>query len=201
MAAERATRVLIVDDNRDVADGLAAILRILGCTVRVVYFSTQAVKEALDFLPDCIISDITMPGIDGYELAMRLRSEQMFQRVPIYAHTAIRNDTKAKEAGFDHVLLKPVTAAQLRELLTEVRTMEERLDNVEKTTKQHGEIVHEVKDLLKEVGADVKEMKGNLQGDVKELKQGLQEVKEDVKEIKHDLREVQKKQDATDERS
>jgi CheY-like chemotaxis protein len=122
---ERTPRILIVDDYPEVADGLAALFRKLDCTVRVVYLSENAVAEAIEFLPDCILSDISMPVIDGYELAERLRSEPLFQRIRIVAHTASADERRAKTAGFDRLLLKPVSRVQLLALLEELRPLEE----------------------------------------------------------------------------
>ena len=84
--ARPALRVLIVDDNQDAADSLAMLIELrmsapgasrLGnrYEVRVAYDGTEGLRVAREFVPDCLVSDISMPGMDGYALARAVRSE------------------------------------------------------------------------------------------------------------------------------
>ena len=76
-------RVLVVDDNRDGADSLAMLLRMWGYGVQVVYDGVAAVAAARANRPDCILSDIGLPGIDGYRMAEQLRGDESFKTLPL----------------------------------------------------------------------------------------------------------------------
>jgi DNA-binding response OmpR family regulator len=104
-------RVLIVDDNREAADTLGAVLVFLGYDVRVVYDSEMGLEEAASFEPDVAVWDIQLPGIDGYEAARRLRHMSEGQKVQLIALTALSGPDAAMEAlaaGFDRHMKKPV---------------------------------------------------------------------------------------------
>src|SRR4051812_34822092 len=94
-------RILVVDDNRDGADSLALLLTLWGYEVRAVYDGAEAVQAARDFKPDCILSDIGLPGIDGYRLAELFREDEALKGLPLVAITAYSDSRRAKEAGFD----------------------------------------------------------------------------------------------------
>ena len=189
-------RILVVDDNRDAADTLATLVRMWGYDVQVAYNGPDALQVARDYRPDCILSDIGLPGIDGYRLAALIRAEESLQKTALIAISAYADVEKAKHAGFDHYLIKPADLFLLERLVKEVHTMGKRLERIEETVQQHGAVVLQVKELMKEVKADVTEIKQGLQADVQELKKGLAEVKEDVKEMKEELREVKDNKDA-----
>ena len=118
-----ARRVLIVDDNRDAAETLGALLFALGTAVEVVH-SGQAALDALDrFEPDCVVLDIGMPGMDGYETARRIRASA-FSGVLLVALTGWgqeHDQRRAEAAGFDHHIVKPPDLDRLRDLLTRGR--------------------------------------------------------------------------------
>jgi CheY-like chemotaxis protein len=102
-------RVLVVDDNRDAADTLAELLRLCGATVRVCYSGEEALDatDGHDF--DAGVLDIHMPGIDGCELASRLRTAAEPHRVLLVALTGVSDDVarrRTAEAGFDLHLTK-----------------------------------------------------------------------------------------------
>lgn len=102
-------RVLVVDDNRDAADSLADLLRLCGAAVRVGYCGEQAlaITDGHDF--DAAVLDIHMPGIDGCELASRLRAAAHPRRVLLVALTGVSDDAarrRTAEAGFDMHLTK-----------------------------------------------------------------------------------------------
>lgn len=186
-------RILVVDDNRDGADSMALMLRLLGYDVLAVYDGAEAVQAARDYRPDCVLSDIGMPGMDGYRLAQRFRQDESFKGVSLIAITAYSDAGRAAAAGFDHHFVKPADPDKLEAILRSLLKVEQRLKRVEKVAERQTGAVEEVKELVQEVKEDVKEIKEGLQQDVKDLKQGLEEVKEEVKEIKEELREKEGK--------
>jgi CheY-like chemotaxis protein len=118
-------RVLVVDDNPDVTEVMQDALGALGCEPQVAHNGASALEAAATFLPDVAIVDIGMPGMDGYELARRLRT--MFDVRPsrIVALTGYGEEadrTRAREAGFDDHIVKPVLLTTLRELIQSCRT-------------------------------------------------------------------------------
>jgi PAS domain S-box-containing protein len=117
-------RVLLVDDNRDGADSLAALLRLMGHEVRVAYDGPEGAGAAEQFRPDVILLDIGLPKLNGYEVCRRVREQPWGRGVFIAALTGWGQDEdlrRAREAGFDEHLVKPVGAQRLTELLAGVR--------------------------------------------------------------------------------
>ncbi|WP_222615444.1 response regulator [Persicimonas caeni] len=113
-------RVLVVDDNVDIADALAALLDLQGCQVRVAHHGEAGLEEALDFEPEVIFLDIGLPGMDGYEVARQLRSHSLGDHTTLVALTGYGQASdrqKAVEAGFDHHLVKPARLDQIRQIL------------------------------------------------------------------------------------
>ena len=122
-------RVLVVDDNRDAADGLALLLDLHGHETRVAYEAEGALQAAKAFRPDVAILDIGMPVMDGYELARRLKKTPQAEKTVLVAMTGWGQEEdvrKGKEAGFDHHLVKPSEPAVLEKLLAEVAARRER---------------------------------------------------------------------------
>jgi len=118
-----ARRVLVVDDNVDAASTLSMLLKSLGHETKVVYDGAAAIDVAAKFQPDVVLLDIGMPGMDGYEVARRLRALKAQRPFRIVAVTGWGQDAdrlRAEEAGFDVHLVKPVDAGLL------VRVLEER---------------------------------------------------------------------------
>jgi signal transduction histidine kinase/ActR/RegA family two-component response regulator len=112
-------RILIVDDNRDAADTLAALLGRLGATVGVAYGGADALERLPIFAPDVVLLDIGMPEIDGYEVARRVRAAGETE-VLLVALTGWGQDEdvrRSRAAGFDHHLVKPPDIQRLREIL------------------------------------------------------------------------------------
>lgn len=104
-------RVLCVDDNHDSADSMAMLLDMLGCEVEVSYGGAAALALADEFRPDVCLLDLTMPGMDGLELARRLRQRAAGRRMLLVAMTALGSESARRQtaaAGFDHHLVKPV---------------------------------------------------------------------------------------------
>ena len=108
---ERPARVLVVDDHRDVADSLAVLLQLQGYQVHTAYDGPAALKQAEAFPPDVVALDIGLPGMDGYEIARRLRKLPGLANVLIVAVTGYgrpQDIRMSMEAGINHHLVKPL---------------------------------------------------------------------------------------------
>jgi PAS domain S-box-containing protein len=117
-------KVLLVDDNVDALETLATLLRLEGHEIRTAQDAQQAVAEAVEFGPDVALLDIGLPGVDGYELAGRLRSLPQTRGALLVAVTGYgRSEDFARSgaAGFDHHLVKPVDPSRLNALIASAR--------------------------------------------------------------------------------
>jgi CheY-like chemotaxis protein len=115
-------RVLVVDDNHDAADTLAALLVSLGVTVSVAHSGAEALAMLPVFRPDAAVLDIGMPEIDGYALARYIRADPQSRDVLLIALSGWGQDhdvRAAYESGFDHHLVKPPDMDRLRSWLAE----------------------------------------------------------------------------------
>jgi CheY-like chemotaxis protein len=115
-------RILVVDDNVDAAESLAALLRTRGQVVSVVHNGQDALAQALEQRPDVVLLDIGLPGMNGYEVASALR-RQTGGGPALVAITGYGQDADARraaEAGFDRHLVKPVDAGELEQVLAAV---------------------------------------------------------------------------------
>jgi PAS domain S-box-containing protein len=124
-AAEPTLRVLVIDDDRDVADSLRMLLETFDAAVKVAYDGRAGVAAACDFAPDLAFIDIGMPGMDGLETARRIRAETDGRRPKLVALTGWGQDEdriKTRAAGFDLHLTKPASIEALEELLCRERT-------------------------------------------------------------------------------
>jgi CheY-like chemotaxis protein len=116
-----ARRILIVDDSRDGGESLAILLRVLGAEVALAHSGRDALDCVESFKPEVVLLDIGMPGMDGYEVARRIRSNPANRRLSLIALTGWGQDEDRKRsvaAGFNHHLVKPADIEQLRQLLT-----------------------------------------------------------------------------------
>lgn len=118
--ATSARRVLVVDDNSDVATSVAMLLKTMGHEAQVA----RSGREALNFVktapPDVVLLDIGMPDLDGYEVARRMRQDAGLARLKLIAMSGYGQDRDRKEserAGFDHHLVKPVDLQELEQIL------------------------------------------------------------------------------------
>ena len=119
-AATVARRVLVVDDNLDAAEGLAMLLALKGHQVSTAYDGQRAIERARELAPDVVLLDIGLPRLDGFEVARRLREEHPGRPMLLVALTGYgqeRDRLRARQAGFDHHLLKPVRLEMLEQLL------------------------------------------------------------------------------------
>ncbi len=115
-------RVLVIEDNRDSADSLRMLLSLLGNhEVEVAYNGRDGVQKALAWKPDLVLSDIGLPGLDGFGVARELRRNPETARarlIAISGYTSDEDRRRSREAGFDHHLGKPADPAELRRLLS-----------------------------------------------------------------------------------
>ncbi len=113
-------RVLVVDDELDVAESLGLLLESLGAEVRVVFSGAEALSCVAEFKPDVVFLDIGMPAVDGYEAARRIRGTREGAGVCMVALSGWGRDEdreRAMEAGFDQHATKPVSADVLKEVM------------------------------------------------------------------------------------
>jgi signal transduction histidine kinase len=118
------SRILVVDDNADAAETLSSLLAMEGHSVQVAFAGPQALQSVESFCPQVVLLDIGLPGIDGYEVARRIRENH---RQPIYlvALTGYGQDAdreRARAAGFADHLVKPVEYARLQQTLAAFAT-------------------------------------------------------------------------------
>ena len=109
-------RLLIVDDNRDFVASLAALLAEFGHDVRVAADGEAGVALAAEQIPDAVLLDIGLPGINGYEVARLLRGSPALASVTLVGLSGYSQEEdrrRARDAGFDHYLVKPIDAAEL----------------------------------------------------------------------------------------
>jgi signal transduction histidine kinase/ActR/RegA family two-component response regulator len=120
-AAPRRLRVLIVDDNTDAAHSLSMLMEVGGHEARLCYDGQSALTEAQKFRPEVVLLDIGLPGLDGLEVARRLRAMNLSPRPMLVALTGYGQNEdvrRSREAGFDHHLVKPTDPQTLIALLT-----------------------------------------------------------------------------------
>lgn len=113
-------RILIVEDNPDTAESMRLLLSVLGAEGRVCLTGTDGVREARQWLPDAVVCDIGLPGLDGYEVARLLRAGPETASIPLVAVTGYAGEEdrqRALAAGFDEVFAKPADFRQVMEFL------------------------------------------------------------------------------------
>jgi signal transduction histidine kinase len=115
-------KVLVVDDNVDVAQTVGWMLEEIGHQYHLVHDGRQALQAAREFRPDAILLDIGLPVMDGYAVCRAFRQDDLFKDALIIAQTGwgqTRDKTLASEAGFDHHLVKPVAYDELERVLAD----------------------------------------------------------------------------------
>ena len=116
----RTLKVLLVDDNVDSVQSLTELLRIWGYPVRVAYDGAAALELAASYQPDIVLLDIGLPGMNGYEVAGKLRELDFMRRAVLVALTGYgqaEDRRKSRDAGFDRHFTKPINLQELRVLL------------------------------------------------------------------------------------
>jgi CheY-like chemotaxis protein len=114
-------RILVVDDNPDIADSLAMLLRLEGNEVEIAYSARGTFEAVQRMKPEAVFLDIGLPQMDGYEIARRLRADPAAKRLHLIALTGYgqeRDRERAREAGFDTHLVKPADIEAVNQILT-----------------------------------------------------------------------------------
>jgi CheY-like chemotaxis protein len=110
-----------VDDNRDAADSLCQLLAARGADARAVYDGRSAIDALASTRPHAIVLDIGMPGMDGYEVARRIRQDQDADGIRIIALSGWGQHAdrqRSRACGFDHHLTKPAQLGRLLRMLS-----------------------------------------------------------------------------------
>ena len=118
-------RILVVDDNADAAETLQMLLQASGHEVRMAPEGISALQAARAWQPDVILLDIGLPGLNGYEVAQRIRLDGALKSVVLIALTGYGQEADRQlslQAGFDHHLAKPTNFSLLEEILASVAT-------------------------------------------------------------------------------
>ena len=119
-------KILAIDDKKNNLLSISALLENLipGCDVITALSGEEGIKKAKQELPDTILLDIIMPGMDGFDVCQELKSNDIIKHIPVIILTAIRTDSKSRikalELGADAFLTKPIDPA---ELTAQVRAM------------------------------------------------------------------------------
>ena len=124
LAAANACRILVIEDNIDQAQTLAALLSLWGYEVTTANEGTAGIELAETFKPDVVLVDLGLPGISGYEVARRLRKHPELKNACLVAQTGwgdANDRRRTREAGFDHHLLKPLDPEELRSVIAQAR--------------------------------------------------------------------------------
>jgi PAS domain S-box-containing protein len=118
--ARTGLRVLVVDDNVDTLRGMTKLLHRSGYEVKVAHDGQTAIEAARAFQPEVVVLDIGLPGMDGYQVARKLRQEEDLKGALIIANSGYGQESdriRSREAGFDYHLVKPIDYSALLELL------------------------------------------------------------------------------------
>lgn len=116
------SRILVVDDNKDSADTLGMLLRLMGNEIRTAYDGLEAIQMAESFRPDLVLLDIGLPKINGYDVARHIRQQPWGHEMILVALTGWGQDEdkrSSRDAGFNFHLVKPLEIAALERLLAE----------------------------------------------------------------------------------
>ena len=127
------SRVLVVDDNTYTADCFARIISLLGHDAETAYSGQEAIERTGEFLPDMVLLDIDMPGMNGYEAVKRIRQDSPDSQPILVAVTAWareEDEDRAYDAGFDLHVPKPVSLERLKELTAMLRPADRRTTKV-----------------------------------------------------------------------
>ncbi|OWK44406.1 response regulator [Fimbriiglobus ruber] len=188
-AAQKPLSILIVDDNRDLADSLGTLLEIWGHEVRITYDGLSGYQAAYDRAPDCLIADIQMPGLTGYELARRVRDEPKLRRTQLVALSAFsdaKHVARAEMSGFDFQLVKSHDNSRLAEILSMVEQIKKIAEQTQELARRNVDLAGQTQELAKqnvELAGETKQL-------LKEVKEDIREVKEDIKEVKKQVKEI-----------
>jgi CheY-like chemotaxis protein len=120
--AKTPKRILVVDDDRDGAEAVAVLLRLEGHTVDTAYDGVEALGVASRFHPQVVLLDVSMPELDGFDVAVRMRVNSWARGLKLIAVTGwnrAEDRDMARRSSFDGFLVKPLDFDRLLELLEE----------------------------------------------------------------------------------
>jgi CheY-like chemotaxis protein len=123
-SAVQTCRILVVDDNHDGCDSMAALLKIEGHTVHTAYDGVAAIAAANEFSPQVVLMDLGMPKMNGYDACRQIRDQPWGKDLLIIAMTGWGQEEdklRARQAGFDAHLVKPIDPGELQRLLAGMR--------------------------------------------------------------------------------
>lgn len=123
MTAAPKAHVLVVDDSPDVRMFLALWLIGFGCQVRTVENGEGAQRALAERIPDVILLDVVLPGMNGFEVCLRLKQQAPTRDVPIVMMSGLRepaNALRARELGAKHYLQKPFDESELTSVISSV---------------------------------------------------------------------------------
>jgi CheY-like chemotaxis protein len=119
-AAARQLSIVVVDDNVDAAETLAMLLQLINHQVHIAYDGPSAIELVLRVKPDAVLLDIGLPGFDGYQVARELRKQSHLSSLVLIALSGYGQEEdrrRAREAGFNHHMIKPVNNDELFRVL------------------------------------------------------------------------------------
>ncbi len=119
-AAPRARRVLVIEDDLEIAEGLRAALRLHDHAVEIARSGASALEKARAFKPDAVLCDIGLPGMDGYAVARAFRADAELRGtflIALSGYAQAEDVAKARAAGFDHHLAKPASVEKIHRAL------------------------------------------------------------------------------------
>jgi PAS domain S-box-containing protein len=122
-SAAQSLRILVVDDSEDTADTMGTLLEMAGHAIQIAHSGPAALEAAATFQPDVVLLDIGLPGLDGYQVAERLRADPTMEGVTLIAASGYGQEEdrrRSMEAGIDRHLVKPVDLKELQDLLAMV---------------------------------------------------------------------------------
>lgn len=121
-AASRSKNILVVEDNKNQAESLARLLTLMGHTVRTADDGRSALEALTEFVPNVALIDVGLPDMSGYEVAQCIRARFEYRHTTLVAQTGWgRHEDllRARQAGFDHHLVKPIDHELLRRILND----------------------------------------------------------------------------------
>jgi CheY-like chemotaxis protein len=116
----RPKKVLVIEDDREIAEGLRAVLQIGKYQVAIAHSGQAGIEEARTFKPDAVLCDIGLPGLDGYAVARAFRADETLRAIFLVAlsgYAQADDVAKARAAGFDRHLAKPATIEKILRVL------------------------------------------------------------------------------------
>lgn len=116
--------IFVIDDDRDTVDSFAALLRLQGHAVHSACDGERALEQIESIHPDLVFLDLSLPDMDGFEIAKRIRREPRLSETKIIAvtgHTDSKHRQRAQYAGIDGYLLKPATLEEITRAIDDVR--------------------------------------------------------------------------------